>query len=83
MKVQVMVFPRKGVRDPQGEAVLDKLKRLDWLDTPVTSVAVGRVLVLEVEETDTETVRETVNRMCQEFLANGVVEQYEITCLED
>lgn len=83
MKIQVTIFPRKGVRDPQGEAVLDKLRRLDWLDTPVNSVAMGRIILLEVEEENSQAVTESVARMCREFLANEIVEDYKISYPED
>jgi len=83
MKVQVKVFPRKGVRDPQGEAVLDKLRRLDWLELPVNQVAVGRVLLLDIDTKDPNVALATVSRMCKEFLANEIVEDFEIKLSED
>lgn len=83
MKVQVKVFPRKGVRDPQGEAILDKLRRLDWLDVPVNSVTVGKVFLLDVEDDDADDVFDVAARMCEEFLSNEIIEDYTVTVLED
>ena len=83
MKVQVTIFPRKEVRDPQGEAVLDKVQRLAWLNTHVQHVSVGKIILLDIAEEDSNLATAQVTRMCQEFLANDIVEDFEIECLTE
>ena len=75
-KVAVQVVPRRGLLDPQGKAVADALHTLGFAG--VASVHVGRHLVLEVDAADESSVREQINRMCAQLLANPVTEDFEI-----
>jgi phosphoribosylformylglycinamidine synthase len=61
--------------DPQGEAVGGSLRKLGFA---VERARVGRVVDLEVDATDPKQVREVVERMCAELLANPLIERYEI-----
>jgi phosphoribosylformylglycinamidine synthase PurS subunit len=69
MKVRVLVRPKRGILDPQGEAVRRALPALGFED--VNSVHVGRLIEMEVERTD------EVEGMCRRLLANPTVEEYE------
>jgi phosphoribosylformylglycinamidine synthase subunit PurS len=69
MKVRVLVRPKSGILDPQGEAVRRALPALGFED--VNSVHVGRLIEMEVERTD------EVEGMCRRLLANPTVEEYE------
>jgi phosphoribosylformylglycinamidine synthase len=75
----VLVRPKPGILDPQGQAVESSLKHLGF---PVADARVGRVVDLDVEATDLEAARAEVERMCEQLLANPLIESYEIE-LED
>ena len=75
MKVTVLVRPKAGILDPQGEAVRDSLVKLGF---PVARAQVGRVIDLDLETTSTEEAAAQVSRMCSELLANELIESYEI-----
>jgi phosphoribosylformylglycinamidine synthase len=71
----VLVRPKPGILAPQGEAVHDSLRKLDF---PVTGARVGRLVELELDVDDPESARAHVERMCAELLANGLIETVEI-----
>ena len=79
MKATVLVRPKPGILDPQGKAVEDSLKHLGF---GVDGARVGRVVDLEVAESDPEQARAEVERMCAELLANPLIESYEIELAE-
>jgi phosphoribosylformylglycinamidine synthase subunit PurS len=79
MKATVLVRPKAGILDPQGEAVESSLRQLGF---PVADARVGRVVDLEVEARDAAAARAEVERMCEQLLANPLIESYEIE-LED
>ncbi|MDQ3924422.1 MAG: phosphoribosylformylglycinamidine synthase subunit PurS [Actinomycetota bacterium] len=69
MKVRVLVRPKSGILDPQGEAVRRALPALGF--GGVSSVHVGRLVEMEVESVG------EVEGMCQRLLANPTIEEYE------
>ena len=75
-RVAVHVVPRKGLLDPQGKAVADALHTLGFAG--VTSVHVGRHLVLELTAATEGDAREQATRMCAQLLANPVTEDFEL-----
>ena len=75
MKVSVLVRPKPGILDPQGEAVEDSLRHLGF---SVEAARVGRLVDLEVEATNEAEARAQVEKMCAELLANPLIESYEI-----
>jgi phosphoribosylformylglycinamidine synthase len=76
MKARVHVMPKQGVLDPQGKAVAQALASLGFAG--VGEVRQGKVIDLELTETDPARARDTVDRMCRSLLANTVVESYRI-----
>jgi phosphoribosylformylglycinamidine synthase PurS subunit len=74
LQVKVFVTPRKGILDPQGRAVEQSLKNLGFAG--VTAVRVGKYITLEVEAPSTEQARAAVNAMCEQLLANPLIEDY-------
>lgn len=76
MKVVVNVKLKPGVLDPQGKAVKHALSSLGFKG--VGDVRIGKQIVLEIEESDKEKARKIVTEMCDEILANTVIEDYEI-----
>ncbi|NVO23083.1 phosphoribosylformylglycinamidine synthase subunit PurS [Donghicola sp. C2-DW-16] len=73
MKARVHVMLKEGVLDPQGEAVRHALGALGF--DGVGNVRQGKVIDLDLPEGTTE---ETVTQMCEQLLANTVIEKYEI-----
>jgi len=80
MRATVLVRPKPGILDPQGEAVLGSLKQLGFA---VGDARVGRVVDLELENGDREQARAELERMCEQLLANPLIESYEIELSED
>jgi len=75
VKVSVLVRPKEGILDPQGEAVESSLRQLGF---PVGDARVGRVIDLEVKASSADEARAEVERMCERLLANPLIESYEI-----
>jgi phosphoribosylformylglycinamidine synthase subunit PurS len=71
----VLIRPKAGILDPQGEAVKASLTTLGF---SVREARVGRLVDLEVEAPDPVTARAEVERMCAELLANPLIESFEI-----
>jgi phosphoribosylformylglycinamidine synthase PurS subunit len=80
MKATVLVRPKHGILDPQGQAVESSLRQLGF---SVSDARVGRVVDLEVSSTDMSSARAEVERMCVQLLANPLIESYEIELAED
>jgi phosphoribosylformylglycinamidine synthase len=76
----VLVRPKDGILDPQGQAVSSSLRKLGF---DVAEARVGRVVDLELAATDPETARAEVERMCAELLANPLIESVEIELGEE
>ncbi len=79
MQVRVLIKLKNGVLDPQGEAVRHALGGMGY--DGVSAVRQGKVIDLEIAETDLETARTRVGEMCEKLLANTVIETYEIEIL--
>jgi phosphoribosylformylglycinamidine synthase PurS subunit len=75
VRATVLVRPKGGILDPQGEAVERSLRQLGF---PVGDARVGRVIDLEVDATSADEARAQVERMCEQLLANPLIESYEI-----
>ena len=71
----MLVRPKPGILDPQGEAVGSSLRQLGF---PVADARVGRLVELELENGDREHARAELERMCEQLLANPLIESYEI-----
>jgi phosphoribosylformylglycinamidine synthase PurS subunit len=75
VKATVLVRPKGGILDPQGEAVERSLRQLGF---EVGEARVGRVIDLEVDAPTAEEARTQLERMCENLLANPLIESYEI-----
>ena len=75
MKATVLVRPKQGILDPQGEAVESALGHLGFA---VNGARVGKVVDLEVDSADETEARVQVEKMCEQLLANPLMESYEI-----
>ena len=74
MKARVLIRPKEGILDPQGQVVERALPALGF--EGVTNVRVGRMVELEVEDTS------GIEEMCERLLANPLIEDYEVLLLE-
>ena len=75
MKATILVRPKPGILDPQGEAVGSSLRQLGFT---VGEARVGRVIDLELDDRDTQAARAELERACEQLLANPLIESYEI-----
>ena len=75
MRATVLVRPKQGILDPQGDAVGSALGHLGF---SVSDARVGKVIDLEVEAADAATARAEVEKMCAQLLANPLLESYEV-----
>ncbi|KZY31779.1 phosphoribosylformylglycinamidine synthase [Roseovarius sp. HI0049] len=76
MKARVQVMLKTGVLDPQGEAVRHALGSLGF--DGVEGVRQGKVIEIDLAETDKAKAEETVTQMCEKLLANTVIESYTV-----
>jgi len=76
MKARVHVMPKQGVLDPQGKAVAQALASLGFAG--IGEVRQGKVIDLDLAETDPARARAAIDQMCRKLLANTVVESYRI-----
>ena len=75
MRVQVLIRPKEGILDPQGQAVEQALQALGF--EGVRNVHVGRLIELDVDNPG------QVPEMCERLLANPLIEDYEIVNRHD
>jgi phosphoribosylformylglycinamidine synthase len=76
MRARVHVTLKPGVLDPQGEAVRHALGTLGFRG--VGEVRIGKVIELELGDTDPGAARARVGEMCEKLLANTVIEAYTV-----
>jgi phosphoribosylformylglycinamidine synthase PurS subunit len=76
VRVEVRVYPRPDVLDPQGKAIAAALARLGH--RAVKDVRAGKVFFLEVEGSDAAAAEADARQMAEELLANTVIEGYDV-----
>ncbi|HXM85605.1 MAG TPA: phosphoribosylformylglycinamidine synthase subunit PurS [Stellaceae bacterium] len=76
MKARVHVMPKPGVLDPQGKAISHALASLGFKG--VGEVRQGKVIDLELSETDATKAKTALEAMCNKLLANTLIESYRI-----
>ena len=74
MKARVLIRPKEGILDPQGQTVERALPALGF--EGVSDVRIGRLVELEVPDLA------EVEQMCEKLLANPLVEDYEVLAVE-
>ncbi len=79
MKARVTVMLKTGVLDPQGEAVRHALAALGFQG--VQGVRQGKVIELDLAQTDAAQAAAEVRAMCDKLLANTVIESYRVEIL--
>jgi phosphoribosylformylglycinamidine synthase PurS subunit len=76
MKARVFVTLKNGVLDPQGKAIGNALHNLGFAS--VGDVRQGKVIEIELGESDSTRAKAQLKDMCEKLLANTVIEKYEI-----
>ena len=71
----MLVRPKPGILDPQGQAVESSLRQLGF---PVGQARIGRLVDLELDVDDEAAARAQLEQMCEQLLANPLIESYEI-----
>jgi phosphoribosylformylglycinamidine synthase PurS subunit len=74
LKARVLIRPKTGILDPQGETVQRALPALGFIGA--ANVRVGRLVELDVEDPA------QLEPMCEKLLANPLVEEYEVQLLD-
>lgn len=77
---KVIVKLKYGVKDPQGIAAENTIRRIDIDKT--ASIKAGKYYEIEIEESDELKAREKLEKICSEVLSNPVLERYEIIGIE-
>jgi phosphoribosylformylglycinamidine synthase len=72
---KVYVTPKAAILDPQGKAVATSLRSLGYEE--VADVRLGKYIVVELGDSDRERARARVREMCEQLLANQVIEDFE------
>jgi phosphoribosylformylglycinamidine synthase PurS subunit len=75
VRATVLVRPKQGILDPQGEAVESALGHLGFA---ISAARVGKVVDLELDADDPEQARAEVEKMCEQLLANPLMESFEV-----
>jgi phosphoribosylformylglycinamidine synthase len=78
--VDVRVIPRRGILDPQGQAVEGALRSLGF--ERIQEVHVGRLIVLQLDADDEAEARALAEAMCRKLLANPVTEDFTVDVTE-
>ena len=76
MKIEVRVYPKEGVLDPQGKAIAAALGRLGHKG--VGDVRAGKVFFIEVSGSDAKAAEADARKMAEELLANTVIEGFDV-----
>jgi phosphoribosylformylglycinamidine synthase subunit PurS len=75
LRARVLIRPKEGILDPQGQTVERALPALGF--EGASHVRIGRLVELEVDDPS------QVPAMCERLLANPLIEDYEVQLLED
>lgn len=76
MKATIKITLKSGVLDPQGKAIEKSLGQLGF--DGIDSVRQGKLIEVEIQETDRAKAEAQLNEMCAKLLANTVIESYDI-----
>jgi phosphoribosylformylglycinamidine synthase PurS subunit len=75
MKIRILISLKKGVLDTQGKAIENALsKNLGF--SQISQVRQGKVVELEIAESDTSRIKEIVDEICDKLLVNKIIENY-------
>lgn len=75
MKIEVRVYPKPTVLDPQGKAIAGALQRLGHA---VRDVRAGKIFFVEIDAANRSSAEAEAKKMAEELLANTVIEGYDV-----
>jgi phosphoribosylformylglycinamidine synthase PurS subunit len=75
MRVEVRVYPKESVLDPQGKAIAGALQRLGH---SVSDVRAGKIFFVDVDSPDRQAAEAEARKMAEELLANTVIEGFDV-----
>ncbi len=75
MKIRILVSLKKAVLDTQGKAIEASLQKNLGL-TQISNVRQGKVIELEIAETEPAKIKQIVDEMCDKLLVNKIIEDY-------
>ena len=76
MKFSVTVTLKKDVLDPQGKVVQNTLQNIGMNN--LKNIRQGKFFEIEIDESDENEAKNTINRMCEKLLVNLIIEDYKI-----
>ncbi len=75
MKIRILITLKKGVLDTQGKAIENSLvKNLGF--SQISQVRQGKLVEVEIAETDPAKIKSVVDEICDKLLVNKVIEDY-------
>ncbi len=74
MKFIVRISLKSSILDPQGDAISNSLKSLGFED--IKSIRQGKIIEIDLEESNRERGVETIKKMCHKLLVNNVIENF-------
>lgn len=75
MKIRILISLKKGVLDTQGKAIENSLqKNLGF--TQISQVRQGKIVELEIDETDSKKIKQILDEICDKLLVNKIIEDY-------
>lgn len=75
--IEAEIMPKRGVNDPQGDAVMSGLRALDFQAT--RRVRIGKLIRIEVDAASEEDAVSQGTLMCEKLLANPVIEEFVVS----
>lgn len=80
MKIRILISLKKGVLDTQGKAIETSLQKN--LGFPqISQVRQGKVVELDIAETDPAKIKQIVDEICDKLLVNKIIEDYSFEAL--
>tara|TARA_Y200000002_G_C22093708_1_gene419701 strand:- start:15 stop:254 length:240 start_codon:yes stop_codon:yes gene_type:complete len=76
MKFTVRISLKNSILDPQGDAISNSLKSLGFGN--INSVRQGKIIEIDLEESNAGAGMKTIERMCNKLLVNNVIENFSI-----
>jgi phosphoribosylformylglycinamidine synthase len=75
MKIRILISLKSGVLDTQGKAIESALSK-DLGFPQISQVRQGKVVELEINETDSDKIKVIVDEICDKLLVNNIIENY-------
>jgi len=80
MKARIIITPKKAVLDPQGKTIQNALEHMGH--SGIKAVHVGKFLEIELDGTDKEAARKSLDEAAHRFLSNPVIEDYKLEIVD-